>query len=209
MSNFTAAQVTNANKGALRQLCRSMSINYANLDVAGMRAALLATLPVQPITDAELMVPFSDAELANPEVVSEVAPELPESGMLSEIPYVVEQPVAHTPRVFAPEELAPLLQTVTEPETAPVVPVPVGARLTSKGVKIEKDRPTQNGVRMPSAGTACRAVWDWCQAQIDAGTPATAKSVKEHANASGWNVNNASIEFYNWRKFNGVSGRAK
>jgi hypothetical protein len=27
------------------------------------------------------------------------------------------------------------------------------------------------------------------------------------AAANGWNPNNASIEFYQWRKFNGITGR--
>lgn len=184
MSNLTATTINNANKGALRQLCRNNGVSYANLDVSGMRAALL--LLVEPDTN----VHAGSANYPG----AESAPEVPE---VSEV---------HTPRVFTPEE-APLVPvSVTEPVSAPALPV---ARLTSKGVRIQKDRPEQNGVRMPSAGTACRAVWDWCQAQTDAGTPATAASVKAHANASGWNVNNASIEFYNWRKFNGVSGRSK
>ena len=29
----------------------------------------------------------------------------------------------------------------------------------------------------------------------------------ESAIAEGWNPNNASIEYYQWRKYNGISGR--
>jgi hypothetical protein len=60
---------------------------------------------------------------------------------------------------------------------------------------------------MPSAGGLCRAVWDYLFAEDDANRTPTAKSVKAYAETQGWNVNNASIEFYNWRKFNGISGR--
>lgn len=77
---------------------------------------------------------------------------------------------------------------------------------TSKtGRKIEKDRPMQNGVKMPSAGTKCREVWDYCASlpNVDA------KAVKAQAEAQGWNPNNASIEYYNWRKYMGIHGRAK
>ena len=66
----------------------------------------------------------------------------------------------------------------------------------------------QNGVKRPSEGGACRAVWDWCWAQekADASAP-TSKTVKAQAEVAGWNTNNAMIEFYNWRKYNGISGR--
>lgn len=86
---------------------------------------------------------------------------------------------------------------------------PAVAKRTSNGLKIEKDREERNGVKRPSAGGMCRAVWDFCDEQTKLGgehTP-TAKSVRAHAELVGWNVNNASIEFYQWRKFNGIRGR--
>ena len=93
------------------------------------------------------------------------------------------------------------------------VPVPTAqvekkAETKSTGLTIEKDRPEQNGVKRPSAGGMCRAVWDACWAQqAETGEVPTAKWVKEKAAAMGWNANNASIEYYQWRKFNGISGR--
>jgi hypothetical protein len=75
------------------------------------------------------------------------------------------------------------------------------------GLKIEKDRPEQNGIKRPSIGGKCRAVWDACDEMVAAGTPPTAKDVRAIAEANGWNANNASIEFYQWRKFNGITGR--
>ena len=78
----------------------------------------------------------------------------------------------------------------------------------TSGLIIEKDRPEQNGVKRPSAGGLCRAVWDACWAHQEAtGEVPTAKQVKEIAVANGWNPNNASIEYYQWRKYNGISGR--
>ena len=38
-------------------------------------------------------------------------------------------------------------------------------------------------------------------------TTATWEQVKAIAEANGWNPNNASIEYYQWRKFNGITGR--
>lgn len=69
----------------------------------------------------------------------------------------------------------------------------------------------QNGVRQPTVGTVCREVWD----ELDrirteqSGTPPDSKQVKKLAEDKKWNANNASIEFYQWRKFNNITGRTK
>lgn len=91
---------------------------------------------------------------------------------------------------------------------ATAAPAATGSTSTRTAYTIEKDRPMQNGVKRPSAGGLCRAVWDWCweQQAADASAP-TSKSVRAQAEAVGWNTNNAMIEFYNWRKYNGISGR--
>lgn len=78
---------------------------------------------------------------------------------------------------------------------------------TSTGRTIEKDRPEQNGVKRPSIGGLCRAVWDACDAMRTEHGTVTAKMVKAHAETQGWNTNNASIEFYQWRKFNGITSK--
>jgi hypothetical protein len=79
---------------------------------------------------------------------------------------------------------------------------------TGSGLKIEKDRPEQNGIKRPSAGGRCRAVWDALDAyRAETKELPTAKVVAELAADEGWNPNNASIEFYQWRKYNGITGR--
>jgi hypothetical protein len=83
-------------------------------------------------------------------------------------------------------------------------PAPVA---TGTGLKIEKGREERNGIKRPSIGGACRAVWDALDAMVAEGKSPTAKDVKAMAPVRGWNVNNASIEFYQWRKFNGIVGR--
>lgn len=84
------------------------------------------------------------------------------------------------------------------------------AQAAPKGYKIEKDRPEQNGIKRPSAGGLCRAVWDWCDSVREAtGAPPVAAQVREHSETVGWNVTNGMIEFYQWRKFNGITGRSK
>lgn len=68
-----------------------------------------------------------------------------------------------------------------------------------------------NGVRKPSVGTVCREVWDELEKLRTAagGVAPDSKAVKALAESKGWNANNASIEFYQWRKFNGITGRSK
>lgn len=99
-----------------------------------------------------------------------------------------------------------------EPVAALKQVAPAADRHTGSGVKIEKNRVTQNGITMPSIGGKCRAVWDAISAllaELEEGKQVTAKMVKDLAADEGWNANNASIEFYRWRKFHGFTGRAK
>jgi hypothetical protein len=75
------------------------------------------------------------------------------------------------------------------------------------GLKIEKERPEQNGIIRPSEGGKCRAIWDFCDALTAKGVTPMPKLLKESAETHGWNANNAVIEMYQWRKFNGITGR--
>jgi len=91
-------------------------------------------------------------------------------------------------------------------EWGPVVDKPKKARApsgTSNGLKIEADRPEQNGVKRPSAGGKCRGIWD----MLDAiGVDATAKQARE-AGADKFDKTTIMVQFYRWRKFNGIEGR--
>ena len=135
----------------------------------------------------------------------------------AEIDQSNEAPIYPTTSTGEPEVAAPasllglqmgiLAGTVTVQE--PEAPAPKAEPKTT-GLIIEKNRPEQNGVKRPSAGGLCRAVWDACWAhQETTGLPPTAKEVKAIAETNGWNLNNASIEYYQWRKFNGITGRVK
>lgn len=95
-----------------------------------------------------------------------------------------------------------------------LTPAPAALPHTNKpvqvavGLKIEKDRPEQNGVKRPSLGGRCRAVWDALSAyQNETGMAPNAQVVRDLAADEGWNPNNASIEFYQWRKYHGIKGR--
>ena len=132
-------------------------------------------------------------------------------------PATVAESSDATPSTDEPESAAPagllaglcgiIAGTVTLQE--PAAPAPKAEPKTT-GLIIEKNRPEQNSVKRPSAGGLCRAVWDACwEHQAATGNAPTAKEVKAIAETNGWNPNNASIEYYQWRKFNGITGRVK
>lgn len=122
---------------------------------------------------------------------------------------VVTEEVQEEAPVSAPSGLATMVQQMMganqkkEEERS----APAAAKRTSGGLKIEKAREERNGIKKPSVGGQCRAVWDALDDMVAAGTQPTAKQVKALAEERGWNANNASIEFYQWRKFNGIRGR--
>ena len=122
---------------------------------------------------------------------------------------VVTEEVREEAPVSAPSGLATMVQQMLganqkkEEERS----APAAAKRTSGGLKIEKAREERNGIKKPSVGGQCRAVWDALDDMVAAGTQPTAKQVKALAEERGWNPNNASIEFYQWRKFNGIRGR--
>jgi hypothetical protein len=80
---------------------------------------------------------------------------------------------------------------------------------TGKGIKIEKDRPEQNGIVRPSVGGKCRQVWDFCDSVYAGGQLPMPKQMREWAREVDVNENNAVIEMYQWRKFHGINGRQK
>lgn len=174
-------------KEELRKACREAGISYGKLNNDGMRAALKAK--------EEEAAPAAAHTEETANVVTQEAP-------------AAEAPAAEASETSAPSGLAAMVRQMTgantkkEEERAPAV-----AKRTSNGLKIEKDREERNGVKRPSVGGMCRAVWDALDAAVAEGKTPTAKDVKALAEANGWNPNNASIEFYQWRKFNGIRGR--
>ena len=168
-------------KVELRQACKEAGIkNYGKMNNDGMRAAL-------------------EAHYAEEKVAEEVAPEA----------VVTEEVQEEAPVTSNPSGLAAMVQQMmgANKNEAERQAAPAAAKRTSSGLKIEKAREERNGIKKPSVGGQCRAVWDALDDMEAAGTQPTAKQVKALAKERGWNPNNASIEFYQWRKFNCIRGR--
>lgn len=75
---------------------------------------------------------------------------------------------------------------------------------SSNGLKIEANRETRNGQTRPSIGGKCRGIWD---ALDEMGTAATAKQARDALLPRGFDKTTVMVQFYRWRKFNGVEGR--
>lgn len=90
---------------------------------------------------------------------------------------------------------ATVVEVTTQP--APIAPIaPAKSKTRSE---------TRNGVRRPIKGK-CADVWNALDNMLPNGVP-TIGNVRDLAKANDWNVNNATIEFYAWRKFHGLNNK--
>lgn len=89
---------------------------------------------------------------------------------------------------------ATVVEVTTQP--APTASAPVKSKTRSE---------TRNGVRRPIKGK-CADVWNALDNMLPNGVP-TIGNVRDLAKANSWNINNATIEFYAWRKFHGLNNK--
>lgn len=189
------------NRTELRAACKAAGIAYGKLTVAEMRAALAT----EPAGAASSQQPAPGTQLP---IATESAP--------------VGQPAAPAPAsapVTSDEHACPLCNGDPSNQTWATEGVTclchecgrtwsvTTRREVATGFKIEKHREERNGVKRPSAGGKCRAVWDYLDDAAAKGTTPKLADVKAHAEEQGWNIANASIELYQWRKFMGIRGR--
>lgn len=84
----------------------------------------------------------------------------------------------------------------------------VEAKPKGKGLKIQKDREERNGIKRPSEGGKCAAVWNEAERVYnETKMVPTPKVLKAWAEEGGYNLNNVAIELYRWRAFMGFKGR--
>lgn len=96
------------------------------------------------------------------------------------------------------------METPAEPEVTTAATAVPAAPAPKKEPKPKVARIEQNGVKRPGPGK-CLDVWEW----LDGNGNCMPKDLTPVAAEKGWNLSNAQIELYQWRKFNGISGRTK
>lgn len=189
-TNIDAVEaVQAAGKEELRAMCRQLGISYGKLNNAGMREAILghsapAEQEEEPAAQTNFVNMF-DQSAALAKVTS-----TPASGTV-----VVDGKRTEPRAAPAPRQPAQPAQ--------PRTPAPEVPRVSRKGYTIQKEREERNGVKRPSEGTVCGAVW----AVFDAAPETKAADLAGIADANGWNRTNVACEFYAWRKFMGIRGR--
>lgn len=199
------AEIFAMGKKELRVACKEYGVkNYGNLTNDGMRTALLnifaAMVPdtVEAVAHEEVVEPVV-------EVVEPVAPVRNIFGSLVTQTLGQAAPVATVQpgtRFVDGRAVGGSTKTKAEPR-AKAERVPV-VRTSRKGYSIQKDREQRNGVKRPSEGTICATLW----AYFDANPETKAAQLGDISDANVWDRTTVGCQFYAWRKFNGIKGRA-
>lgn len=93
-----------------------------------------------------------------------------------------------------------------EPRVLPTLVAPTTLEPVAKAPKEPKvPQPEANGVKRPKAGTICAQIWDWCDKTNTEGVRPEAKALR--AALVGLDDTTKTVQFYRWRKFNGIQGR--
>jgi hypothetical protein len=92
-----------------------------------------------------------------------------------------------------------ILTAVRRSDTLPIGRAPVRPR--------SRKSTTSSTPSRPKAGGRCEAVWkELDKLRAKSGIP-TLKDVLRMGQRKHWNPNNTRVEYYQWRKANGISGR--
>lgn len=108
------------------------------------------------------------------------------------------EPEAVEPEVVVPE-VAPVFAAIAQTLAVPAAaPAPAAQKAP---------RPEANGVKRPGAHTLCGAIWAYLDALQGSTGNAAVSAAKQHAATQGWDSTTIVVQFYRWRKFNGIVGR--
>ena len=130
-----------------------------------------------------------------------IAPKLAEPEAEVELETEPEAPAA-------PSMLAGLVGNMLNPESVPQAPkVEAPKKQAEKtGKSVEQNRPEQNGLKRPSAGSTCAIIWDTCD-RITNETEHTCTSAELFNALQGYNECTLRTQYARWRQFNGITGR--
>lgn len=199
----TTTKFDTMGKEALRAECRAAGISYAKLaGNSGMRAALVAHYAPK---FEETVTAIAQEEIHFGDAV--VAANNPFAALMG----VVKAPVTPAAGVqFVDgkkvEPDAPVETSEKQRKTPKVKTVaPVLEKVSCKGRKIQKEREVRNGIKRPSVGTRCSEIWDY----YDANPTTAAGDLNGIADDKLWDRTTMHVQFYVWRRFNGITRNAK
>jgi hypothetical protein len=62
-------------------------------------------------------------------------------------------------------------------------------------------------VKRPGDNTLCGAIWKFLDENSQSGLPCPVSKAKQEAEKQSWDSTTIVVQYYRWRKFNGISGR--
>ncbi len=130
-----------------------------------------------------------------------IVEKLPEAP--AEMEVIEDEPVS-----TGPSMLAGLVGNMLNPESVPQAPkVEAPKKQAEKtGKTVEQNRPEQNGLKRPSAGSTCAIIWDTCDRITDKNGH-TCTSAELFNALQGYNECTLRTQYARWRQFNGITGR--
>lgn len=138
----------------------------------------------------------------------------PKSQVAAQLAAEADAEAPKAPAKKAPAKKAAQVRKPAEPKPQADAYDPVAGATQGRisGYRIDTDRQERHGMRRRSAGTIGGRLWaiydEFSKAASGAEKVEIAK-VKEDARIKEFNANKVVIEFYCWRKWNGVRGRGK
>ena len=104
--------------------------------------------------------------------------------------------------------MSSLIGNMLNPESVPQAPkVEAPKKQVEKtGKSVEQNRPEQNGLKRPSAGSTCAIIWDTCD-RITNETGHVCTSAELFNALQGYNECTLRTQYARWRQFNGITGR--
>lgn len=190
-------------KAELRAACKEHGVkNYGKMDNAEMRAALVAATQsavkeAAPVAETEVAATEPARNVLGSMFARVIDPSIPAPAPAigNSVKIVDGKRVDPNAKVEKEE------RTPREPKVE--VPAPVLPRVSCKGRTVQKERETRNGVTRRSAGTLCDKIWTYFDTHLET----RANMLQEVADSNGWDRTTVHVQFYAWRKFNGIKGR--
>lgn len=108
-------------------------------------------------------------------------------------------------RATKAKEQKAVTELLNVPNVANLLPAPVEV---APAKPAKQEAKIQNGIKAPMRAGKCKHVWEVCEAMYKAtGKVPTLQELNAHEAMQGTNLTNNQIEFYRWRKFNGLNAK--
>lgn len=103
-------------------------------------------------------------------------------------------------RATKAREQKAVTELLNVPNVANLLPAPVEQPVNEPVIK--------NGIKAPMRAGKCKHVWEVCEVMYKAtGKVPTLQELNAHEAMQGTNTTNNQIEFYRWRKYNGLNAK--